>query len=83
MASPSGMTRIAGPGNTIIATPISSTVKPITATTARRAHAKVFIASSQITIDRKSHINWLQYPFPATTDQSCGLWQPNRFPDSL
>ena len=31
MANPRGMTNIAGPGNTIMATPINSTVNPITA----------------------------------------------------
>ena len=34
MASPIGMTRTAGPGKAIIATPISSTVKPAIATKA-------------------------------------------------
>ena len=38
MPRPSGMTTIAGPGKTIIATPISTTLPPMTATTMRRAH---------------------------------------------
>lgn len=44
MPSPKGITRIPGPGNTIIATPMSSTVNPITATIARLSQLSLFIS---------------------------------------
>jgi hypothetical protein len=43
MASPSGITITAGPGRTTIAKPISKTVKPITATTARLSQANFIV----------------------------------------
>jgi hypothetical protein len=44
MPSPSGINTIAGPGKTIIATPISKTVKPIAATIARLSQVNCFSA---------------------------------------
>jgi hypothetical protein len=43
MASPRGITTTAGPGRTTIAKPISKTVKPITATTARLSQVNLIM----------------------------------------